>query len=1028
MAHTFDTKVKIPAAANATTAANPSTGTFTCGVDTTLLTLGLIHATATDRGGGAPTYNNIAMTKADINRSAPVSPEAEAELWYLLDPPTNQPLLISVPNSGGLAMAIFVSSYKAQAGYTSVLDVAAGTGSTSANPSVRLVTTANGDAIIGVVAHGANAWLPTRQSGTVIYNTDPSTWGGGAQYILQPTAGVVLFNWTQASDDYGAIAAAFKESLLLILKTVPDIGTGTEELILSTALPNNPPLDITSKYSIINNTLTRVMKNNVEDKLDIEIGDITNINSFRPKFKIKRWDDEVNFSLHFDVATPGKEDVLYKGEKIVWAKNNYRVIFYDKPDASDKGGFEFEIEIPNKPSVNSLVLPITTKGLKFYKQPPLPQYLLDRGWYMPENVINSYAVYHDTKKDYIEGQKNYGTGKAFHIYRPKVTDNLGTWVWIDIDIDALAGTLTLTIPQSFLDAAIYPIVIDPTFGYETAGSFAGNTENLYVTGGGTPTEAGTVSKLTARLESTSGSKNYKGGIHNNSLAKLTNGETSVVSVSTVNWYDLPFPVQPSVTASNFYYLGILSEAGVGNGNIYIDNAGDYGYGETASTYPTIPDPINDFSIFFFVSVYATYGSAAVTKTVTDTGVGTDAKPTLSASLSRLDTGAGSDKTSLSASLTTTEIGSGTERPSLSASLTQRETGSGLDITSPPSASLSLSEISTITETLAQLASLGLIDVGAGIDSSTLAASLGLIDGGLSTDFLNLSALNYIYELGRGNDTLAELLASLGIAEGGSGGDMLSLLASLSLDDVGSGSDDISILTALFKTIQDTASGIDGVSISASLSVIDLGNGQDGLSIQVTLSISDEGLGTDDVSISKLVANLIQILDLAAGMDGVSISASLNLPELGYGIDAQSIAAQLTNYDVSINNDGLTIQASLSITDTSAATDAISILAATIKIVQDLASGNDFVGQISASLSLDDTGIGTDALGQLLAYLMVTDIGTGVEVVVKYDLTLRIVKISFIINKKAITFAELQSHRIGFSLQTREIDFSLVSGG
>ena len=60
--------------------------------------------------------------------------------------------------------------------------------------------------------------------------------------------------------------------------------------------------------------------------------------------------------------------------------------------------------------------------------------------------------------------------------------------------------------------------------------------------------------------------------------------------------------------------------------------------------------------------------------------------------------------------------------------------------------------------------------------------------------------------------------------------------------------------------------------------------------------------------------------------------------------------------------------------------------------------------------------------------MVTDIGTGVEVVVKYDLTLRIVKISFIINKKAITFAELQSHRIGFSLQTREIDFSLVSGG
>ena len=518
----------------------------------------------------------------------------------------------------------------------------------------------------------------------------------------------------------------------------------------------------------------------------------------------------------------------------------------------------------------------------------------------------------------------------------------------------------------------------------------------------------------------------------------------------------------------------------------------------------VMDDADPVAAFFGYVLFGPAEVSGVTKTVTDAGVGTDIRPALSASLSRSDSGIGSDINSLSASLSARDSGAGVDNNTFAAFLglidagigddifidlsaldTVSENGTGSDILSEILASLgitdtsinddiinllaslsisdvglgadalsilaqflkfvadvglgtdeianllaslSLSEISTITETLAQLASLGLIDIGAGIDSSTLAASLGLIDGGLSTDFLNLSALNYVYELGRGNDTLAQLLASLGIAEGGSGGDMLSLLASLSLSDIGSGSDDISILTALLKIIQDTASGIDGVSISASLSVIDLGNGQDGLSIQVTLSISDEGLGTDDVSISKLVANLIQILDLASGLDGVSISASLNLPELGHGIDAQSIAAQLTGYDVSINNDGLVIQANLSIIDTSSAVDAISLLAATIKIVQDLASGNDFVGQISASLSLDDTGIGTDALGQLLAYLMVTDIGTGVEVVVKYDLTLRIVKISFIINKKAITFAELRAYRIGFSLQTREIYFSLVSGG
>src|SRR3990167_1178376 len=387
-------------------------------------------------------------------------------------------------------------------------------------------------------------------------------------------------------------------------------------------LPNNPPGAITAKYTIANNTLVKGQRATVEERLEIEVGDITDRNNFRPHFKIKKWDDEVNFALALNIPGNQAEQVSYEGvETITWQKNGYRAIFYDHPEASGEGGFEFEILIPSRPPVDSITVAITHKGLKFIKQPALPQELLDRGWIQPENAVNSYAVYHESKRDYRLGEKNYRTGKAFHIFRPKVTDSLGNWIWADIDIDPLANTLTLSVDGAWLDAAAYPIVIDPTFGYETAGAFGANVENIYITGGGTPTGSGTVSKLTAYVEATSANKNFKGGIHNNSLTKLTNGETGATLVSTVGWYDLTFATPPSVTASSFYYLGVVCESLGGTGLIYVDNAGDYGYGETASTYPTVPTTINDFSIFFFVSVYATYGAGGGRTTKN-----TDARP------------------------------------------------------------------------------------------------------------------------------------------------------------------------------------------------------------------------------------------------------------------------------------------------------------------------------------------------------------------------------------------------------------------
>jgi len=357
------------------------------------------------------------------------------------------------------------------------------------------------------------------------------------------------------------------------------------------------------------------------------------------------------------------------------------------------------------------------------------------------------------------------------------------------------------------------------------------------------------------------------------------------------------------------------------------------------------------------------------------------------------------------------------------------------------------------------------DSGTGIDANSLAAALGLRDGGVSRDFLGLAASLSLFDSGVGSDLVSllqalfktvtdtgigldrlNILASLTVPdtgfvdhrtgadvtltllETGRGSEVPSISASLSLLDLGTGIDNISILIALLKSIQDNAYGIDGLNIAASLSLVELPNGNDGLSIRASLTVPDNGSGLDNITVTQFVITLIQILDAASGLDRVSIAASLNIPEASYGIDANAIAAQLTGYDVSISNDGLNLAASLSIVDTSSANDVISILSSILKSVQDLASGTDFVGQISASLSLADSGLSIDKIGQLLASLAVIDLGNGVDTVVTYDLTTRIVKISFIIGSRAITFAEMSLYRMDFSFATRDETFSLVSGG
>jgi hypothetical protein len=193
----------------------------------------------------------------------------------------------------------------------------------------------------------------------------------------------------------------------------------------------------------------------------------------RPYLKLNRWGRESSLEVEFPI--PEQAESSLSGNKLKWSSDKLDVVVYPVEPVeieeeghrftqNEFGGVEFDTILRKKPETNKIVFPIETRGLKFYYQPPLTQEEKEAGDFRPENVVGSYAVYHESKT-----RGKYRTGKAFHIYRPKIYDAEGNEIWGELNIDEKAGTLTITIDQDWLDKAAYPVTVDPTFGYTTAG-------------------------------------------------------------------------------------------------------------------------------------------------------------------------------------------------------------------------------------------------------------------------------------------------------------------------------------------------------------------------------------------------------------------------------------------------------------------------------------------------------------------------------------------------------------------------------
>lgn len=264
-----------------------------------------------------------------------------------------------------------------------------------------------------------------------------------------------------------------------------------------------------------------------------------------------------------------------------WAVNGLRqdASWFRMPEVE---GFEFEVILSAKPASNEVALTgSASKNTIAYFQAPISSadQIKQRIKRAP-HLQGSLAVYHidDSKSGF---NATYKAGKIAHIYRPIANDSAGNSVFCDFKETLsladgaqydLSNGLTVVVPQTFLDSAVYPITVDPTFGYTTGGGTVESENGVTLVGSSATTAAsgGTyVSSIAVFMQTgTAASATYEFGIYDTSgnfnYQARTDEASTLYSSSTWVFLAITSPRYPlEVKASTSYVLAAWGAAGSG---------------------------------------------------------------------------------------------------------------------------------------------------------------------------------------------------------------------------------------------------------------------------------------------------------------------------------------------------------------------------------------------------------------------------------------------------------------------------------
>ena len=389
--------------------------------------------------------------------------------------------------------------------------------------------------------------------------------------------------------------------------------------------------NIKGRYNFDNGKL--ITKIEHIDDIKIAVGEV----DFKPNMEISRWDGEIKMKVKPRLNSKSKiKDLKLEDKKIKYKedKKEYHLYEVKKGDETYNGAtstmdaYEVEVILLEKPDSNIVEMDIETQGLNFYHQPPLnlennpeADYCTETHCYKddivithrPENVIGSYAVYHESETgDYSKmGLKNYRAGKAFHIYRPRMVDSAGKEVWGKLNITD--NLLTVEIPQEFLDNAVYPVrhAAGLEFGITSVGGTEAGFYSKFVNYiKGTTGVAGTLDSISTYIKTTNEFTSFAVALYSNSSghpnSKLAESSSNVIAGITADWYTNS-NITYSLVASTIYWVAYLTSSDF---YYYYDtDAGNREY-ESITSFPTTATPTTSSRKLSTYGTYTAGGGAA----------------------------------------------------------------------------------------------------------------------------------------------------------------------------------------------------------------------------------------------------------------------------------------------------------------------------------------------------------------------------------------------------------------------------------
>lgn len=278
--------------------------------------------------------------------------------------------------------------------------------------------------------------------------------------------------------------------------------------------------------------------------------------------------------------------------------------------------YQFNLTLIKPPASNTISILIESTGLEFIYQPPLDEIFKADGkrfdfvnathgmlkgeivFYRPENVVGSFAVY-------TTAQIKNGTGKLYHIYRPLVIDAKGLTIWGKLNVTKTL--LSIEIDQRFLSEANYPVVVDPSFGYSSAGAstytaYASSAYGYYCA----LSEAGTTTTMSTYAKVSSGTANSMVAIYSSGTLKAYSNVVQITT--TAAWRS--YTIAVALAAGN-YYLTYQSSA---NSLMYCDNAPSNLMYAFSNTYGSFPSSVTwgEYD-WLYSSIYANYTTETLTQ-------------------------------------------------------------------------------------------------------------------------------------------------------------------------------------------------------------------------------------------------------------------------------------------------------------------------------------------------------------------------------------------------------------------------------